>query len=174
MIRLILRSFPLITLIALAGISLLPARSAQAIGFAECATVTFDNPTPTPECLSLIEAHLDPVLIEVPRDGYTLSNYSYWRVITEGYAPVFEAPDGGVVREIEPGFNFVIATDTSSAPGWIGIQGGGWMRDSDLRYTPASNFRGVQVLDGLAQPFGWVMFNLFPASYPGGQQDINT
>lgn len=174
MSRFIIRSLSLAALIALVGISLLPARSAQAIGFAECATVTFENPTPTPECLSLIEAHIDPVLIPVARDGYTLSNYSYWRVVTEGAAPVFDSPNGGLLREIEPGFNFVIATDTSSNPGWIAIQEGGWMRDTDLNFVPASEFRGVQVLDGLAQPFGWVMFNLFPAAYPGGQQEVET
>lgn len=174
MIKWFFRALPLVAVIIAAGFSLIPSRAGHAVGFAECAHITYTNLTPSAACLRVMEAHLQPTVVEIPLDRYTISNYSYWHVTTEGPANVFDVPNGNVIRQIEPGFNFVIATDVGSHPGWIGIQGGGWMQESDLRYVEASRFRGVQVLDALQQPFGWVMFTLYPANRPGGQQDPDT
>jgi hypothetical protein len=157
-----------------AAVGLQSPRTAHGVGWEECEGVTFTEYTLSEDCLAAIEAQPEPTLIQVPRDGYTMNTYSYWHVVTEGAANVYDAPAGNIVRQIEPGFNFVIATDTTSAPGWVGVQGGGWMADTDIKYYAPSDFRGVQVLDGLARPFGWVMFPLFPAAYPGGQQETET
>lgn len=164
---------PLFTAALLLAGALLPVQTAHAVGYVECVDIELTNFEPDPNCAAVMTAHPAPTVIEVPQDTYTLSAYSYWKVITDGPANVFDVPNGGVVRQIEPGFNFVIATDTS-VEGWVGIQGGGWMHESDLRYNPPSYFRGVTITDGLRQPFGWVMFPLYPASVMGGQQDVNT
>ncbi len=167
-------SLPLTAAALLLAVAALPAQSAHAVGYVECTNIEQTNFDPDPECAAVMESHPAPTVIEVPQDTFTLSNYSYWKVITDGPANVFDAPNGNVARQIEPGFNFIIATDTTSAPDWIEIQGGGWMQASDLRYTPPSYFRGVSITDGLQQPFGWVMFPLFPANQVGGQQDVDT
>lgn len=171
--RLGLRLLPIAALIAALGISLAQFRVTYAVGYRECEDIDETNLIPDADCVAIMEQFPEPTVIEVARDGFTLNNYSYWRVTTEGPANVFDAPNGGVIRTIEPGFNFIIVRDTS-VEGWYGIQDGGWMQASDLRFVPASEHRGVQILDGLQQPFGWVMFDLFPASEPGGQQDVDT
>jgi hypothetical protein len=147
--------------------------NSHTVGYAECADIAESNLVPDDDCTLVMESEASPSVIPVPLDIQTIGTYSYWHVITEGWAEVFDAPNGGVVRTIEPGFNFVIATDTTSAPGWIQIQGGGWMREADIRYVPASQFTGAQLLNALEQPFGWVMFPLFTASEIGGQQDAD-
>lgn len=152
----------------------LPAQSVHAVGYVECTDIEQTNFEPDHDCAAVMTAHPAPTVIEVRQDTYTLSTYSYWKVITDGPADVFDGPGGGVVRQIEPGFNFVIVTEDGSVPDWVQIQGGGWMHKSDLRYVPPSYFRGVTITDGLRQPFGWVMFPLFPATHVGGQQDVNT
>jgi hypothetical protein len=160
-----------------AAFTLLPAAATHAsverIGFAECANVTFENPTLSEECISLIRRVAEPPVAEIRLDTYTISNYSYWRIVTEGVASVYDAPGGSVMRTIDPGFTFVIVTDVSADP-WYAIQGGGYMQASDLSYVEPSYFTGVQLLNGLEFTFGWVMFDLFPASAPGGQQDVDT
>lgn len=173
--RLFTRTLPLAAAALIVGaVSFASPRAAHAIGYAECDGLTFTEYTLSADCLSVIEANPEPTLIEVPLDGYTLGNYSYWHVTTEGAANVYDAPNGGVIRQIEDGFNFVIATDTTTNPGWIGIQGGGWMAETDIAYYEPSYHRGVQMLDGLEHPFGWVMFALFAAAFPGGQQELET
>lgn len=173
MIRASFRLLPVTAAILLLAFSLAQPHVTFAVGYRECDDIDETNLVPDDDCLAIMQQFPEPTVIEIPRDGFTLFNYSYWRVITDGPANVYDAPAGNVIRTIEPGFNFVIVTDTS-VEGWYGIQGGGWMQATDLRYVPASEHRGVQILDGLQQPFGWVMFDLFPASEPGGQQDINT
>ena len=159
---------------ALAFVVLLsPVQPAHAVGYVECVDIEQTNFEPDQACANVMVSHAEPTVIEVSQDTFTLSAYSYWKVITEGPANVFDSPGGGVVRQIEPGFNFVIVTDASSVPDWVQIQGGGWMHTTDVRYVPPSYFRGVNITDGLRQPFGWVMFPLYPASQVGGQQDVN-
>jgi len=145
--------------------------NSHTVGYLECATIGETGLVPNADCQAVMESEPEPSVVQVPLDAQTIFSYSYWHVITEGPAEVFDAPNGAVARTIEPGFNFVIATDTTTSNGWIEIQGGGWMHEEDIRYVPASEFRGVQLLNALEQPFGWVMFNLYPASEPGGDQD---
>jgi hypothetical protein len=152
-------------LLAVAGVT-----SASDVASA-CATVTTENPTPSEGCMDWMEGHLEPAVAEVDLDLQTIGNYSYWHVITEGAASVYDVPNGGVIRQIEPGFNFVIAVDTESTPDWIEIQGGGWMREEDIKYVQPSFFTGARLLQPLDTPIGWIMFNLYPASTPGGKQD---
>ncbi len=140
---------------------------------AACAGVTLENPTPNQGCMDVMLAYMEPAVVPIELDRFTLSSYTYWKVVSEGWANVFDVPNGTPIRQIEPGFNFVIATDTESTPGWIAIQGGGWMRAEDIQLVQPSYFTGVQLLQPLDQWFGWTMFDLFPASQPGGSQDHN-
>jgi hypothetical protein len=151
-----------------------PVVSATPDVMSACATVTAANPTPSDTCTELMQENMQPAAVQIDLDRYTLSSYTYWHVITEGAANVFDVPDGNVTRQIEPGFNFVIATDTESSPGWIEIQGGGWMHAEDIKLIPPSYFRGDRLLNRLEQPMGWIMYNLYAANHPGGSQDYHT
>ena len=120
-------------------------------------------------CLALMNAFPNPTVMKVRRDGYTINNYSFWKVQVVD-APVFDAPGGYVIRSIPAGFHFVRAIDALGEE-WIQIQDGGWMQTSQLKFSPASEFRGVQLLDNLANPFAWALDTMFTSSYPGGPQD---
>ncbi|MCU0498986.1 MAG: L,D-transpeptidase [Anaerolineae bacterium] len=121
-------------------------------------------------CRELMEVYPEPNVLEIARDGYTLSSYSFWKVETT-QAPVFDAPNGTIVRNFGLGFNFVNVLDSTSTPDWVKIESGEWMRTADVRYVPASEFKGVRLLDGLENTFAWSLGMLFTSAYPGGPQD---
>lgn len=124
-------------------------------------------------CLDLMSSYPEPAVVEVALDKFSLSNYSFWKVeVTD--APIFDAPGGGVIRTTGPGFNFVNVVDYTSVPDWVQIEGGAWMRADEVRFVEASTFKGVQVLDGLANTFAWSLGDIFTSRYPGGPQDPET
>ncbi len=122
------------------------------------------------DCMSVMEAYPTPSVVPVEQDKFTLSNYSFWKVLREG-APIHDAPGGNVVRTFGKGFNFVQVVDWESVEGWVQIADGGWMLASDVQYVPASFYRGVKILDGLKNRFAWSLGTLYTSAYPGGPQD---
>lgn len=160
-----IRSLPLIAFILLIALAL-PA-SAQ-MDSTSCAGVDPAQTLPD-NCLQWMSAFPNPTVTMVRRDGYTINNYSFWKVNVVD-APVFDAPGGGVIRSVPAGFHFVNVVGTQGEE-WSQIQDGGWMRTADLKYTPASEFRGVQILDGLQNQFAWALDTMFTSSTPGGKQD---
>ena len=121
------------------------------------------------DCLNIMSAFSEPLVIPVPLDVTTLSNYSFWRVI--GSNPnIFDAPGGSVVRQLPNGFNFVRVID-SSVDGWVQIETGEWMMAADVEYREASYYRGVRILNGLQTEFAWVLGDMFSHQYPGSPQD---
>lgn len=120
------------------------------------------------ECMTLMQSFPEPTVIEVPEDRWTLSNYSFWKVLNPG-APVYDGPGGNVVRNFDNGFNFVRVVDTSN-PEWYQIEDG-WMPASEVQFVSASFYKGVKVLDGLKNQFAWMLGDLFTSAYPGGPQD---
>ena len=136
-----------------------------------CAGITADNLTPGPECLRVMESFPEPVVTPVQQDGYTLSNYAFWEVTAES-PPLYDAPGGNIIGQMPPGFNFVHATE--SVDGWIRNRSNQWMSMTDLEYQEASYFRGVRLLNGLENPFGWVLGDLVTVPAPGEQQSVET
>ncbi len=153
-------------IIAILAMTVLPV-TAQMDATA-CAGIDHTQALPD-SCLALMAAFPNPTVTQVRRDGYTINNYSFWKVQVVD-APVFDAPGGGVVRAIPAGFHFIRAIDRLGED-WVQIQDGGWMRTGDLKYSPASEFRGVQLLDNLSSPFAWALDTMYTASTPGGSQD---
>lgn len=132
----------------------------------ECAYVPGQ---PTSEaCIAFMQAHPEPEVREVNQDGYTLSQYSFWRV---GPEPVnkYAAPGGAVSGTIPQGFNFVNAIN-SSVDGWIQIEGGEWIRRSDGYNVRPSYFTGVRLPDDWRLPFGYILdiTGIYASLYPGG------
>lgn len=139
---------------------------------AACAGIDLSVGVPS-ACLDYMRAFPTPTLSQVRRDGYTINNYSFWKVDSAG-APVFDAPGGNVVREIPSGFHAVQSLDSTSVEGWVQIEDGNWMTASSLKYTPASEFRGVQILDGLQNQFAWALDTMYTSDYPGGPQNADS
>lgn len=151
-------------IVAFAVLVIVAPTQAQ-VDFSACA-----GSTPTSissDCLSLMETFPVPTVAQVPLDKYTLSNYSFYKV-TPG-AAVFDAPGGNPLRTWPEGFHFVRAID--AIEGWIQIQDGGWMLNNDVKYSPASDLTGVQLLDGLNNQFAWALDTMCTSPAPGAQQN---
>lgn len=124
------------------------------------------------ECMAVMEAFPKPPVIPVPKDTRSLSNYSFWRVIS-ATPNMYDAPNGSVVRQMGTGYNFVRVLN-ASIDGWVQIESGEWMRDEDVEYQAASQFSGVRILDGLENRFAWVLGILVTSPYPGAEQNLET
>lgn len=136
------------------------------VDFAACAGAT---PTSvSADCLTLMESYPVPTVAQIELDKQTLSNYSFYKVNVVG-AGVYDAPGGNLLRTWPEGFHFVSAID--GVEGWIQIQDGGWMMESELKYSPASEFAGVRLLDGLNNQFAWALGMMCTSPAPGEQQD---
>lgn len=125
------------------------------------------------ECRRVMEAFPAPSVLPIQHDGLTLDNYTFWKV-NNTQPPVFNAPNGDVIRNMPPGFNFVRVMDTS-VEGWVSTASGEWLRRDDVLFNQASYFKGVRILDGLENQFAWVLSTgaFFSAPYPGGSQDVD-
>jgi hypothetical protein len=132
----------------------------------ECAYVPGQSTSQA--CIDFMNAYPEPPVRQINQDGYTLSQYSFWRV---GPEPVnkYAAPGGAVSGVIPQGFNFVNAIN-SSVDGWIQIEGGEWLRRSDGYNVPASRFTGVRLPENWRLPFGWILdiTGIYASLYPGG------
>jgi hypothetical protein len=136
-----------------------------------CAGTTFDGSVSQP-CLDMMNAFPAPVVSEVPLDGFTLTNYSFWHVTQKTPTNLFDSPGGSIVGQMPGGFNFVRAIN-QNGDHWIQIEGGQWMSTQDLKFSKPSEFRGVNLLDGLKYPFAWVMDTMYTSDTPGGPQSVD-
>jgi hypothetical protein len=170
MIRRFLPLFILLTLVTLIGLVAVEPGYAYSFNPSVCASYNPEQGSPTQECVAMMEAFPDPIVIETPIDFHTLNQYSYWR-IGPHVVNLYDAPNGNVISQMPEGFNFVVAVDTS-LDDWIQIQGGQWVQADDVEYQEASHFAGVVLMNGLDYPFAWVMDLLFTSEYPGGPQSV--
>lgn len=81
---------------------------------------------------------------------------------------LYDAPNGQVVSEIKKGFNFF--TMMSEENGWTQVAPDRWISSSLLTTdVTTSLFSGVHLSeDDLEYPLAWVLVNLYPSRYPGG------
>lgn len=138
-----------------------------------CESFTDGSPL-SAECLAMIEAFPRPQVEKIPLDGYTLDNYSFWRVGPDA-VNTYDGPDGNVNGQIPQGYNFVRAINLG-VDGWLQYQGGSWLRREDAQFTRPSYFAGVTLTEETVYPFAWVLdlSRIFVSQYPGGPRDPNT
>lgn len=148
----------------------MPAAAAENFR-AACADVSEGNLDPGPTCLQVMEQFPRPVVSQIRLDTFTLSHYSFWKV--EHESPLlYDTPGGGVVGQMPAGFNFIQEMETTE--GWVRNRSGQWMQMADLKHQPTSQFRGVRLLNGLENPFGWVLGDLVTVPEPGAKQSLDT
>ena len=144
-----------LSLIALLLLALPAVRALDATESAYDPALCHDGLHNSAGCKAMMAAYPAPQLKRIDRDGYTLSQYSFWQV---GPAAVdlYDSPGGGVIGQIPAGFNFVNAIDTS-VPGWIQRTGGEWIRRDVATYTAASTFTGVELPADWRHPFAIIL-----------------
>jgi hypothetical protein len=109
---------------------------------------------------------LTPELERLPVDNDLLHDRWYQQV--SGTVPVYDAPDGNVVRTIDIGFNFVTALEENN--GWTRINIDEWVRSDTLNSMnwTVSEFSGVLLPDdGLPYTMAWALVNMYPSPEPG-------
>jgi hypothetical protein len=126
----------------------------------------------SPRCSLMIESYpVPPNLEQIQLDTATLGTYSFWRVGPEA-TPLYGSPGGPIVGDIPAGYNFVNAINTNDS-NFIQIEGGQWVARSDAEYAAPSNFRGMEITDGLQHEFAFVLdlSQIAVSRYPGGLRD---
>jgi|GEM_PF-130080 len=120
-------------------------------------------------CIALMEKYPEPNVTPIQPDGYTLSQYSFWKLRPGQDVTKYDAPGGNAVGTIPVGFNFINATDTS-VEGWLEIQDGGWIQREFAESRSATYFTGVTLPPNWSKPFGWVLdtTGIYASLYPGG------
>ena len=165
-----LRVITLLLLIASSTVFVTPTYAVENFR-AACSDISEDNLDPGPDCLRMMQDFPRPVVTPVKLDRFTLSNYEFWKVVNESPL-LYDAPGGGVIGQMPAGFNFIHQTD--AADGWVKNRSGQWMNMDDIKYQPTSQFRGVSLLNGLENNFGWVLGDLVTVPSPGARQSMDT
>lgn len=137
----------------------------------ECRYVAGDSTSDA--CREIIAQYPEPQVTPIRVDGFTMSQYSFWRV---GPNPVntFDAPGGGVNGQIPQGFNFVNVVN--QVEGWIQSEDGYWINMDDAYFVQPSFFTGVLLPEDWNHPFGWILdtTGIYASKYPGGPSDSAT
>jgi hypothetical protein len=164
------RCFVILMLIVLSMAVTAPTLAVENF-YSACAGLTLQDPTPSEDCRELMLSFPEPVVAQVEEDRFTLSNFSFWKVTHES-PNLYDAPNGSVIGQMPAGFNFVHAVDNMD--GWVKTNSGEWMSEVDLKFQQPSFFRGVQLLGGLDNSFGWVLGDLLTVPTPGASQSMDT
>ena len=114
--------------------------------------------------------HPEPNVHPLPINESELSRFSFRRLTNPGGTTIYDAPGGNPIGGLDAGFNFV--TVHSLRDGWVEINAGQWVPESDTSVARPSTFRGVVLGDGgLDYPMAWVLVPSHPAPYPGAELD---
>ncbi len=144
------------------------------------ATACLDNPE-GPGCwagLPIVEyqrlldemtLYPEPDVRPLPPNDHELERFSFRRLINSEGTPVFNAPNGEQIRFIDVGFNYVSVEEISG--GWVRINPGQWVRESDTVAVQPSTFAGVFVNPDAPYTMAWIVYPTRPSRYPGGPED---
>jgi hypothetical protein len=116
---------------------------------------------------ALINADPRPDVVSLTVDQGRIYDRAYRRVMEA--APLYDAPGGNVVAQLDKGFNFV--TILGEQDGWAQITSDRWINSAVLSTSvPVSSFSGVLLPeDSLPYPMAWMIVNTFPSDFPGGE-----
>ena len=104
-------------------------------------------------------------------DDTLLGRRVYARLVDN--ANVYPEPSRGVapVRNVGDGFLYVTVNYWEKINGetWYQINNGEFVHEDDILQIPASDFRGVAIIQQPQRPFGWVVQDVQPSSQPDGE-----
>jgi hypothetical protein len=115
-------------------------------------------------------AQPQPQVKPLPLDTEEVYKYAF-RSLNSGNVGLYAGPNGASLGAIPSGAKYV--TTMAYEPGWVMVQPGQWVRESDTRIVEASTYRGVELgLDSLSPyTLAWVLLPEYPAPYPGAEGD---
>lgn len=112
----------------------------------------------------------DPNVHPLPPNDTQLDRFQFRKLVNENGTVIYDAPNGGQIGFLDPGFNFVSVTTIQD--GWVQINPGQWVSESDTSYYRPSSFAGVLLPEeGLRYTMAWVLVSSHPTPYPGGEED---
>lgn len=109
--------------------------------------------------------HPTPDVRVVPPNEKELARFSYHRLTNAGGTAIHDGPNGNVIRTLDPGFNYV--TIKRTVDGWVEINPGEWVRQSDTSVNRPSRFSGVLINPHQKYDFAWVVYPVRPSLAPG-------
>ena len=128
------------------------AQSATIIGLSEEAISSYEEPQFT-----------SPVV-----DTSLLHDRRYQQVT--GAAPIYDAPNGTLLRTLDAGFNFFTILQVTQ-DGWTQINTNEWVQSqflTDTNYV-VSEFTGIFLPEEMPEySIAWMLINAYPSSVPGG------
>jgi len=113
-----------------------------------------------------------PNVRPLPPNENELGRFAFRKLVNPNGTVIYDAPGGGVIGTLDAGFNFV--TVSNYQEGWVEINPGQWVQDTDTSPYRPSDFAGVMINDdGLKYPMAWVLVPSHPAPYPGAELDTS-
>lgn len=114
--------------------------------------------------------HPTPNVWPLPLNENEMKRYAFRKLTNPNGTTYFDAPNGNPIGTIAPGFNFV--TVHGYQDGWVSINPGQWVLESDTVPARPSAFTGVLFTsEGLQYPMAWVLVPSYPSPYPGAEGD---
>lgn len=111
-----------------------------------------------------------PDVRPLPVNQSELTRYAYRRLTNPNGTTYYNAPGGAPIGSVAPGFTFIKVY--SLQDGWVEINPGQWVPESETAVTRPSTFAGVIFdEDGLEYPMAWVLIPSYPSPYPGAAGD---
>lgn len=112
----------------------------------------------------------EPNVRPLPTNEIEVARFAFRRLTNPGGTTIFNAPGGAPIGTVAPGFNYV--TVQGSQDGYLQIDPGQWVLESDTAVARPSTFSGVLLdRESMEYPMAWVLIPSFPASYPGAEGD---
>lgn len=116
--------------------------------------------------------HPEPAVRPIPINQTELNRYAFRRLTSAGGTAIYNAPGGQIIGTVDPGFNYVSVVAIQD--GWVQINQGQWVLESDTAVARPSTFAGVLLnRDAMEYTMAWVLVPSHPAPYPGAEQDAN-
>ncbi len=113
----------------------------------------------------------EPRVEQLPPNERELKRFNFRRLINPEGTIIYDAPNGNPISSIAAGFNYV--SISNSQGGWLEINPGQWVRESDTAPVTPSSFSGVFVDPNAPYTMAWMLYPVRPSSYPGGPENTD-
>ncbi|MBZ0308618.1 MAG: hypothetical protein K8I82_21305, partial [Anaerolineae bacterium] len=112
----------------------------------------------------------EPNVRPLPTNEIEVARFAFRRLTNPGGTTIFNGPGGAPIGTLAPGFNYV--TVQGSQDGFLQIDPGQWVMESDTAIARPSTFSGVLLdRESMEYPMAWVLIPSYPAPYPGAEGD---
>ena len=107
----------------------------------------------------------EPDVRPLPTNESEVRRFAFRRLVSQTGTAIYDGPNGNQVGFLEAGFNYVTVGQT--AEGWVEINPGQWVRDSDTNVARPSEFSGVFVNPDSKYTLAWILQPVRPSVAPG-------